>query len=138
MFAKPQVFPPSSPSRSALNTTVDPSGDPLFAGVAPTTIAVGGALEFVLDGAEYADGFLTITGSLFGWDGTPMPDDGAFALTIDHWAVDSVTFDVTIDSDGSFTANGASSYSWTVGEWVDVRLLYQGFALAWSGVEVIE
>lgn len=125
---------------SALPTlvTVDPSADPLFAAVAATTIAVGGALEFLLEGALYTDGTLTITGSLFGWNGAPMPDDGEFALEIDPWSPDRVTIGFEIESDGSFTASGASPSSWANGDWVDVRLLYQGFELRWDSVEVLE
>ena len=117
--------------------TVDPSAHPLFADVQPTTFAAF-SLEFHLDWAEFVDDTLSITGSLFGWDGEPMPDDGGFTLVVDPWSLDSVTFAIEIEPDGTFVASGSSPSSWIGGEWIDVRLLYQGFELIWNSVEVLE
>ena len=117
--------------------TVDPSAYPLFADVEPTTFATF-SLEFHLDWAKFIDDTLSITGSLFGWDGEPMPDDGGFTLVVDPWSLDSVTFAIEIEPDGTFVASGSSPSSWIGGDWIDVRLLYKGFELIWDSVEVFE
>ncbi len=118
--------------------TLVPSGDPLFTAVEPRSTAVAGTFEFIADEATFSDGMLTVTGSLVAWDGSPMPDDGGFAISLDPWRPEIDDLALAIEPDGSFTATG-SVPSWVASHWeIDFWLVYRGLELGWYIAEVTE
>ena len=122
--------------------TIDPSGDPRFAAIEPVSMAVAGELAFDVAAAVYGAGAVTITGSVFGWDGLPMPDDGAFELQLGAWTQEQgavrASEALTIDADGSFIAVVPFEDVTKDDPWIGVTLRYLGYAVAGSGAEVTE